>query len=183
MNGKIDPERWLENYGDLLFRYAMARVGDSGVAEDLVQETLLAAWRNRGSFSGKSSESTWLVGILKHKIADHFRKQSPALLDDLEVDLDRFFDEQGHWREGPRHWMEPGQILEQNQLKNSLRHCIDRLPPHYQRLFYLREVECMSAEEICNQLPATTTNNVWVMLSRMRLQLRQCLERAGFGRS
>jgi RNA polymerase sigma factor (sigma-70 family) len=71
-----DPAEWVDRYGDYLFRYAMVRLRDRPSAEDLVQETFLAALKDYGSFSGKSSESTWLVGILKHKILDHFRRQA-----------------------------------------------------------------------------------------------------------
>ncbi len=179
----LDPKRWLDAYGDLLFRYALARVGDTALAEDLVQETLLAAWRGRASFAGQASESTWLIGILKHKIADHFRQIAPHSLEDLGLDLDRYFDDRGGWREGPKDLSEPERNLELEQLKTALRGCIEKLPPRFRHLFYLRKVEGLSAEEICHQLPASSTNNVWVMLSRMRFKLRQCLEQAGFGRT
>ncbi|GAB6067119.1 sigma-70 family RNA polymerase sigma factor [Methylothermus subterraneus] len=177
---ELDPERWLERYGDLLFRYALARVGDNAVAEDLVQETLLAAWRGRAEFAGRSSESSWLVGILRHKIADHFRKFSSSSLEELGLDWDAF-DEFGHWREAPKDLGDPERDLELDQLKAALLRCLEKLPPRLRHLFYLREVEGLRAEEICRQLPASSTNNVWVMLSRMRFRLRRCLEQAGFG--
>ncbi len=183
MRAELDPADWLSRHGDLLFRYALARVGDESLAEDLVQETLLAAWKSRKNFSGRSSESTWLVGILKHKIADHFRKSGEVSLEELDLDLERWFDERGHWRQPPAAFSDPGRILDLAQLQQALQHCVNRLPPRFRQLFYLREVEGLSAEEICKQLPASSTNNVWVMLSRMRFQLRQCLERAGFGQS
>ncbi len=180
---ELDPKRWLERYGDLLFRYALARVGEVALAEDLVQETLLAAWRGRASFAGQASESTWLVGILKHKIADHFRRVAPDSLEALELDWERYFDERGRWREGPEDLSEPELEVELAQLKTALRRCIDDLPARFRHLFYLREIEGLSAEEICRQLPASSTNNVWVMLSRMRFKLRRCLAQAGFNRS
>ena len=71
-----DPERWVDQYGDYLFRFALSRLPDSAVAEDLVQETFLAALHARENFKGRSSVTTWLTGILKHKIIDHFRKES-----------------------------------------------------------------------------------------------------------
>lgn len=179
---ELDPKRWLDAYGDLLYRYALARVGDSALAEDLVQETLLAAWRGRASFAGQASESTWLVGILKHKIADHFRRVPSDSLEDLGLDLDRYFDDLGRWREGPKGLSEPERQLDLEQLKTALRRCVEKLPPRFRYLFYLREVEGLSAQAICHQLPAASTNNVWVMLARMRFKLRQCLEQAGFGR-
>ena len=71
---QMNPECWLDKHGDCLFRYALVRVRKREVAEDLVQETLLAAMRGREKFGGRSSERSWLCGILKHKVSDHFRK-------------------------------------------------------------------------------------------------------------
>jgi RNA polymerase sigma-70 factor (ECF subfamily) len=105
------PERWLDDHGDALLGYACARVRDRDAAEDLVQETLLAAWRARASFAGKSSERTWLIGILKHKLADHWRRlaREPRGAAALETDaadgalIDALFDDarRGHWRVPP----------------------------------------------------------------------------------
>ena len=74
--GLSDPGRWVEEYGDYLFRYALMRLRDPSRAEDMVQETFLAALKGGRSFAGRSAEKTWLVGILKNKIADYFRKAS-----------------------------------------------------------------------------------------------------------
>ena len=72
-----NPERWVDEHGDL-YRYALVRVRRTEVAEDLVQETLLAAVRSREKFGGRSSERSWLVGILKNKIVDYYRKLDRA---------------------------------------------------------------------------------------------------------
>src|SRR6266487_4458723 len=69
-----DPGRWLDDHGDYLFKYAVFRLRDSTAAEDAVQETFLAALKAYTKFEGRGSERTWLVGILKHKITDHFRR-------------------------------------------------------------------------------------------------------------
>jgi hypothetical protein len=67
----VNPERWVDDHRDCLFRYALLRVRRPEVAEDLVQETLYAAVRIYSTFRGKSSERTWLCGILKNKICDY----------------------------------------------------------------------------------------------------------------
>ena len=72
----LDPAQWVHRYGDVLFGYAFARVSRRDVAEDLVQETLLAGLNARERFKGDSSEQTWLVGILRKKIADYFWKRA-----------------------------------------------------------------------------------------------------------
>ena len=67
------PDDWVEAHGDYLFNFAIGQLRDASVAEDLVQDTFLAAFKARDRFSGQSSERTWLVGILRHKICDHLR--------------------------------------------------------------------------------------------------------------
>ncbi|NIR14014.1 MAG: hypothetical protein GWN86_08695, partial [Desulfobacterales bacterium] len=71
----LDPEAWVDQYGDYLYRYAISRIHEPAVAEDLVQETLLAALQGKEGFKGRSSEKTWLTGILKYKIVDYIRKK------------------------------------------------------------------------------------------------------------
>src|SRR5271165_3288965 len=65
---------WVDAHADYLFNFAIGQVRDASTAEDIVQETFLAAVKAQGTFSGQSSERTWLVGILRHKICDHLRK-------------------------------------------------------------------------------------------------------------
>src|SRR6516164_10428229 len=65
---------WLTAHGDYLFNFAVGQLRDPAAAEDVVQETFLAALKARDRFSGRSSDRTWLVGILRHKIYDHLRK-------------------------------------------------------------------------------------------------------------
>src|SRR5580698_885671 len=69
-----DAERWVDEHGDYLFNFAFMRLRDPARAEDAVQETFLAALKGGSSFAGRSAERGWLVGILKNKICDHFRK-------------------------------------------------------------------------------------------------------------
>src|ERR1051325_2552569 len=74
MQQGLDPSKWLDSHGDYLYRYALVRVRDAGVAEDLLHETLLAAVGAHKGHAGRSSERTWLVGIMKHKVIDYFRR-------------------------------------------------------------------------------------------------------------
>ena len=77
---RIDPHRWVDEHGDCLYRYALVRVRTPEVAEDLVQETLLVAVRSQDKFAGRSSERSWLVGILKNKKDDStFDELSPDI--------------------------------------------------------------------------------------------------------
>ena len=67
------PEKWVENYTDMLYRYTLFRVKDPDLAGELVQATLFPALKSQHTFAGKSTEKTWLFGILKHKTMDQFR--------------------------------------------------------------------------------------------------------------
>jgi len=96
----LDPTRWLEEHGDILYHYALGRVRNPDVAEDLLQDTLLAAFKGAASFSGQSTERTWLVGILKHKILDYFRTYKREVAyeapQDQVTDPGSYLDRKGH---------------------------------------------------------------------------------------
>src|SRR3982751_6417117 len=91
--GLSDPEQWVELHGDYLFKYALARLRDPARAEDMVQETFLAALKGGKSFAGRSAEKSWLVGILKNKICDHYRKASRET---SFTDMEFYADEESH---------------------------------------------------------------------------------------
>jgi RNA polymerase sigma-70 factor, ECF subfamily len=175
----------LNEHGDYLYRYALVRLRDTHLAEDAVQETLLAALaaQEQTNFAARSSVRTWLTGILKHKIIDHFRRsrhEEPLPdgdypTDGLEPGMDEFFAEDGHWLERPSSFGNPSQLLEQQQFWLTLQACLDRLPVALARIFLLRELEEKENAEICKELEITATN-AWVMLYRARVALRKCLE-------
>lgn len=172
----------MESYGDFLFRYAVSRVRNEAAAEDMVQETFLAALKSRESFTGQSSERTWLVGILRHKIIDYFRKASRER---AETDMDagdnlteQFFDQKGMWKmdSAPSEWaMEPGAALEQKEFIKTLEDCMGGLPARLSRAFTMVEREELKGEEACKILNVTATN-LYVMLYRARMLMRKCLE-------
>ncbi len=177
------PEVWLDEHGDALYRYARFRLNDSAVAEDLVQETLLAALQAQDSFAGRSTERTWLIGILKNKLIDHLRKAGREITIDVESDddLDALFDtaSQVHWRTPPSVWDNPLAALEQKQFWAVFSDCLGELPARQAQAFTLCEIEGLDGGEACKVLGVTATN-VWVLLHRARLRLRGCLENNWF---
>jgi len=186
-NKASDPSTWVERYGDLLFRFAVVRVHRREIAEDLVQETLLAGYRDRARFAGNSSEQTWLVGILKHKIADHFRQISVEPTTSLAeggVDAaEAQFDRQGDWRGAGANWpRNPEASVSNNELREIVGRCLSELPPGLAAVFTLREIDGMSSDQVCKILGISATN-LWVRLHRARLRLKQSLEVHWFGRS
>lgn len=176
-----EPEHWLDRHGDALYGYAMLRVREPALAEDLVQETLLAALGARADFAARSSQRTWLIGILKNKLVDHLRRSGreetfdAALLDDAT--WTGKFDQTGHWSSPPARWSEPAFVLENAELGAIVMTCIERLPEKYRALFVLREVDGLSTEELLEVLGISSANNLWVMLSRARERVRSCVER------
>jgi RNA polymerase sigma-70 factor (ECF subfamily) len=179
----------VEQFRGYLMRYALLQLRDQTSAEDVVQETLLAAVEGGDRFSGKSTVKTWLTGILKHKIIDQVRRQSreqPLLQceDDerSEADvIDGLFKADGHWQNFPADWGDPGNALENKRFWETFEMCARLMPVKTARVFMMREVMELSTEEICKELDITATN-CWVMLHRARLSLRECLETKWFGR-
>lgn len=177
-----DSSTWVDRYGDLLYGYTRLRVHDPRAAEDLVQETFLAALKARDRFSGQSSEETWLVGILKHKIIDYYRRGSSGINRSLEYTAadDEYFDRKGHWTTPPAEWAVTDRGVETAEFSSVLQSCLGALPDSQRQAFSLRELEEQDSDEICNVMKVTATN-LRVMLHRARLALRRCLEAHWFG--
>jgi RNA polymerase sigma-70 factor (ECF subfamily) len=180
-----DPSGWVDQYGNDLYRYALVRVRNAETAEELVQETFLAALKGKKSFSGRSSEKTWLIGILKHKIVDAYRKSSRekalGMGEEDDDPAEALFDTSGHWRNGPESWGgDPKSLVEKKEFRDVLDQCLEGLPDRLARAFFLREMEARETEEIRKDLGVTATN-LGVMLHRARARLRHCLERNWFG--
>src|ERR1043166_1445902 len=186
-----DPERWVDEYCDYLFKYALSRLRDPAKAEDMVQEAFLAALKGAKGFQGRSAEKSWLVGILKNKICDHYRKASRET---SFTDLEFYSDEEGDrfipdgafkdsWihESGPQEWASPGASLDNETFWKTYRDCSNKLPKNVSTVFNLREVDGVESKEICAMLNITE-NNLWVMLHRARMALRRCLEMNWFGK-
>ena len=172
----------LERQRSYLMRVARLQLRDTALAEDVVQDTLAAALTAKDGFTGKSSVKTWLTGILKHKIVDAIRRKqrepvAASALDD-EADLEDFeglFKENGAWQAPPADWGDPEQSLSRQQFFDVMQFCLDKLPPNTARVVVMREVMELTSEEICKEL-TITANNLWVILYRARMSLRECLE-------
>lgn len=179
----LDPERWLADHGDVLYRFALSRLRDPQTTEDLVQDTFLAALKGAESFSGRAQERTWLIGILKHKIIDHFRKHKRMFLsEDLEMkeqDPGAFLDRKGEWTIGQSAWItDPQEAFRRKEIWKILEECLEQLPERQKAVYILREVQEQRAEDICKELDISPSN-LWVTLHRARLQLRTCLAGKG----
>jgi RNA polymerase sigma-70 factor (ECF subfamily) len=182
-------ERWVDEHGECLFRFALVRVRKPEVAEDLVQETFLAAVRGYEKFGGRSSERSWLCGILKNKIVDHFRKLGrETSFTDMEFLSDEFsekFVSVGFWNhdKGPCAWKpEADEVMHRTEFWQTMRDCLGKLPQRVRDVFTMREMDDVPSKEICAML-SISDGNLWVMLHRARMALRECLEMNWFGQT
>lgn len=174
-----------EAYRGYLLKFALLQLRDPHLAEDAVQETLLAALAAREGFAGRSSVKTWLTGILKHKIVDQQRRQAreTPVADLLRGEVERETDEfdvlfrerDDHWETGPKNWGDPEQALEDKRFWQAFELCAQTMSAAVARVFMMRELQGLSTEDICKELDITPTN-CWVMLHRARMAFRLCLE-------
>ena len=160
-------------YRPHLLRYAKRRLRDAALAEDAVQDTLIAAFQNRHRYAAESSLGTWLTGILRHKIVDCIRgaarNQWQEFCEDgviEQADLARPDD--------------PGAALQRRGFFERLECCVGELPGKAGRVFILREVMGMNTTEVCRELAISSTN-CSVLLHRAKLRLRSRLAAEGYG--
>ncbi|MEM7146955.1 MAG: sigma-70 family RNA polymerase sigma factor [Verrucomicrobiota bacterium] len=185
----LDPAQWVDQYGDYLFGYAMLRVRDRTVAEDLVQDALLTAFKARDRFEGRSTERTWLTGILKNKLREHWRKNKREITEtDLAApgeDPADLFDAVGHINadHAPADWgSDPVAAASRTEFQTVLAQCIEGLPDRAAEVFLAREVDGASTDEILKST-GITKSNLWVLIHRARKLLRQCLETNWFAKN
>lgn len=170
------PDDWVEAHGDYLFHFAIGQLRDASVAEDLVQDTFVAAFKARDRFAGQSSERTWLAGILRHKIYDHLRRtcreravraEAPSTPDGGEAWEDAVM-----WlHDVAAESQSPTRRMELSEFRENLELALGKLPPRVAQVFQLYEVEERPNAEVCQQLNISESN-LWVMLHRARKQLR-----------
>lgn len=175
-----DISALLETLRPQLLRYAKLQLRNAAWAEDAVSETMLAALEKPEAFAGRAQPKTWLIGILKHKLIDQVRKHSRECSmttddDDGAAFEEALFDQSGHFREVPVEWGDPQAVIGQQQFIVVLDACVEKLPNQLGRVFLMREWMELETDEICKELSITPTN-LWVMLHRARLRLRECLQ-------
>lgn len=164
-----------------LQRYALAQLRDRDAANEVVQETVLAALESGDSFSGKSSLRTWLTSILRFKLVDRLRRKGKEVLfESLEdetddSDFDGLFSKDGHWQDKIKAWSGPEESLIARQFWEVFERCSAVMPRRTAMAFVMREVMGLEIAEICNNLDISATN-CSVLLYRARMSLRECFE-------
>jgi RNA polymerase sigma-70 factor (ECF subfamily) len=180
----LSDDAFLSDLRRQMLRFATLQLSDAHLAEDAVQEALIGALKNAGSFGRRSALKTWVFAILKNKIADTLRRKqrlvdASSLLreDEEEEDFSALFDAKGHWHmdDRPATWGSPELTLREGQFWKVFEACLDNLPGNQVRVFMMREFIELDTSEICATVGVTVTN-LNVMLHRARLRLRECLE-------
>jgi RNA polymerase sigma-70 factor (TIGR02943 family) len=180
-----DPEKWVNEYSDILLKFAYTRVNNSDLAKDLVQDTYFSALKNLESFRGEASEKNWLFLILKNKITDHYRKQASGSLNSdnsagsVSQDI---FDENGHWYKEtlPADWnINYDSVIDSDEFSKTFGNCKNKLPELQNLVFCLKYIDEEKSDEICMKL-GITSSNYWIMIHRAKLHLRKCLEKNWF---
>ncbi len=184
--GELRPED-LAAFRPALLRFARLQLRDEAAADDVVQATLLAALQALAGFRGESAPLTWLTGILRRQIVDHYRRTSreaplPESQDDdpdATAALDRLFHRNGHWQVPPSVWTDPEASLDQEAFLSVLEACLKGLAGRAGQVFALREILEVEPDAICKDL-GISQSNYWVLMHRARLRLRQCVEQNWF---
>ena len=173
-------EAWVDEHSHYLFQFALPRVPDRHAAEEIVQETFLAALNGIESFRGDASPRTWLVAVLRRKIADYYRKHTrdwdTNSIDISDPTIDAWFDQNGSWIRKPScQEIDPAELQERADFWVVFEKCLRALPGRLAETFSLRVVDDRAPDEVCKVLSITPTN-LWVALHRARARLRACLE-------
>ena len=186
-----NPDLWVDNFSEEFFKFAIFRVKNREIAEDLVQDTFLSGLKSLDNFRRDCPEKSWLYNILRNKIIDHFRKKTNQEVKnrnqvsdvDDETFLSMFFNKEGKnagkWKgdASPENWdISADIILEREEFMEFLMLCLSFLPETWSKVFSLKNIEEFSTAEICKELNITPSN-LWTIIHRAKLQLRACLEK------
>ncbi|MBU6468141.1 MAG: sigma-70 family RNA polymerase sigma factor [Betaproteobacteria bacterium] len=182
----FDQPHLIEPIRQTMIKFAQLQLGDKHAAEDVVQEAMLGALKNKAQFQGESAFKTWIFAILKNKIIDLIRQRSKSIAisafsEDDNANLDELFDQQGHWQvdEKPMPWGNPEQTAMDKEFWLVLDLCLENLPKKQAQLFMMREYLGLEVKDIEASMGLTMTN-INVLLYRARLRLRECLENNWF---
>ncbi len=147
-----------------MFRVARSIVHDAALAEDVVQESILKAWRGISGYRGDSSLRSWLLRITHNTAISTLRRRredvrDPAVLPETSSGID---------------FVSPERAVDGRMMVEELWRALDRLDPVSRTIVVLREIEAMSYEEIVEalDLPLST---IKTRLFRARRQLASAL--------
>jgi len=162
----------LAQHRPALVRFARRKVRDEALAEDAVQDAMLAAVASLDRFQGQSSLKTWLIGILNHKIQDVFRRETRYVSISGDDDDPDSFDRLGSglgldWADDST---DPMRAVASARMRAALEREIDVMPANLKAVFRMQALEGMATSEVCEKLSISEAN-CWVRLHRARKHL------------
>ena len=184
---KMDKEttltNWVNDYADDLYSWAFHKTSDESVAQDLVQETFLSAFKGLEKFNRGSQPKTWLSKILNNKIIDYYRKKARQLdinrpLEGWELDQPQsFFDRNNAWQPNGLEpaWEEDPHLLDDVAFQKTMEKCLIELPEKWRFVISSKYLLEKKAQEICQEIDISPSN-YWQILHRSKLALKKCLE-------
>lgn len=177
-------EKWVNQFSDELFSWALYKTSSKETAEDLVQETFLAAFHKLDTFQGKSQPKTWLFSILNNKVIDYYRlsakttKQTFSLTENSGYELsDGLFNETENWKSNDINpiWDQEEELLDNPEFNNMMQDCMEDLPQKWKIAVTSKYLTDKNTDEICQELEITVSN-YWQIVHRAKLLLKKCLE-------
>jgi RNA polymerase sigma-70 factor (ECF subfamily) len=173
----LDLTSLVNDFAADLLKRAMYKISDKEIAKDIVQDTFLAATEKLHTFKGESSPKTWLFSILNFKIIDYYRSKSRSKVNPASQSLLKFFTETGEWVEPkkPKSWEDEGSLLDDTDFQIVLKNCLDALPEKWNACISMKYYMDKKGDEICQDLGITPTN-LWQIIHRSKLNLRDCIE-------
>nr|WP_315166441.1 sigma-70 family RNA polymerase sigma factor [uncultured Flavobacterium sp.] len=183
-NSKDILEKWVNQFSDELFSWALYKTSSKETAEDLVQETFLAAFHKLDTFQGKSQPKTWLFSILNNKVIDYYRlsakttKQTFSISENSGYELsDGLFNETENWKSNEINpiWDQEEELLDNPEFNNAMQECMEDLPQKWKYAVTSKYLTDKNADEICQELEITVSN-YWQIVHRAKLLLKKCLE-------
>lgn len=174
-------ENWVQCHYRELYTWARFKTNDTSLAEDLVQDTFLSAWKGYSNFKGDSNPKTWLFQILHNKIGDHFRKsyKSPVetTVSEAKLEADSLFDSFGNWEPNgfEKRWDTPN-LMDNEDFKAHFGSCLGHLPEQWAVIITDKYLVGKKSSLICQENKISTTN-YWQVIHRAKLRLKKCLEK------
>ncbi|MEO0445234.1 MAG: sigma-70 family RNA polymerase sigma factor [Verrucomicrobiota bacterium] len=182
---QLDPSSWFVNHHSYLRNLALSKLRNPATAEDLVQETFLAAWKAREKFAGRAAERTWLTRILLNKIADFYRSRArkPTVavsqLSTEEGSSDEILDALFLSQDSPQGMSntppQPSTATERAEFVALVERFLEEVPTQAAAAFRMRELQGLSTDDIVESL-GITPNHLWVLIHRAKKALRKKME-------
>lgn len=173
---------WVKDYTVDLYAYTISKVADKLTAEDIVQNTFLAALESLNRFENKSGPKTWLFSILKNKIADYYRQRYKQVDKFFISDAaEGLFDENGNFKTpcSTIQWTTDEELLDNPEFLMALHHCLEALPRKMSSVVELKYLYGADSRRVCQKLEITQAN-FWQVMHRAKLLLKTCLENKWF---